>query len=129
MSNIKASNFLINLDWENDIFEDFDGNYDEDQAGKVLVYLFKSMKEILLFNGKQVRSGDSFIDTIVRGLINQIIRMRGTNTVSDEQIAKMRLEGLSSIEISNTLKSSGIEISSSGIRMKDGWKNYQKYIK
>ena len=51
--------------------------------------------------------------------------MRGTNTVSDEQIAKMRLEGLSSIEISNTLKSSGIEISSSGIRMKDGWKNYQ----
>lgn len=129
MSNIKATNFLINLDWENDIFEDFDGNYDEDQAGKVLIYLFKSMKEILLFNGKQVRSGDSFIDTIVRGLINQIIRMRGTNTVSDEQIAKMRLEGLSSIEISNTLKSSGIEISSSGIRMKDGWKNYQKYIK
>ncbi len=129
MSNIKATNFLINLDWENDIFEDFDGNYDENQAGKVLVYLFKSMKEILLFNGKQVRSGDSFIDTIVRGLINQIIRMRGTNTVSDEQIAKMRLEGLSSIEISNTLKSSGIEISSSGIRMKDGWKNYQKYIK
>ena len=129
MANIKATNFLINLDWEKEIFEDFDGNINEEQAGKILVYLFYSMKEILLYDGKQVRSGDGNIDFPVRSLINQILRMRGETKVKDEEIARMRLEGLSSSAISEKLRERGVEMSSSGVRMRDGWKNYQKYVK
>lgn len=130
MSNIKANNFLINLNWQKDIFEDFDGNVNEEQAGKILVYLFKSMKEILLYDGKQIRSGDNSIDYTVRGLINQILRMRGEdNSVSDEEIAKLRLEGMSSKDISLKLKEKGIKLGDSGVRSRDGWKNYQKYVK
>ena len=130
MSNIKANNFLINLNWQKDIFEDFDGNINEEQAGKILVYLFKSMKEILLYDGKQVRSGDNSIDYTVRGLINQILRMRGEdNSVSDEEIAKMRIDGMSSKDISLKLKEKGVKLGDSGVRSRDGWKNYQKYVK
>lgn len=130
MSNIKANNYLINLNWEKDIFEDFDGNINEEQAGKIFVYLFKSMKEIILYDGKQVRSGDSNIDYPVRSLINQILRMRGENNqVSDQQIAEMRLNGMSSDQISEELRLMGIKLGSSGVRAKDGWKNYHKYAK
>lgn len=127
--NIKATNFLINLDWQKDIFEDFDGNINEEQAGKIFVYLFKSMKEILLYNGKQIRSGDNDVDYPVKSLINQILRMRGENNVSDEEIAKMRAEGMSSKDISERLKQSGVKLGDSGVRARDGWKNYQKYVK
>lgn len=129
MSNIKATNFLINLDWQKDIFEDFEGNVNEEQAGKILVYLFRSMKEILLHNGKQICSGDYSVDYPVKGLINQIIRMRGDNTVNDEQIAKMRIDGLSSEKISEELLSLGIKLSPSGVRARKGWKDYQYYVK
>lgn len=128
MANIKATNFLINLDWQKDIFEDFDGNVNEEQAGKIFVYLFKSMKEILLHDGKQVRSGDNDVDYPVKGIINQILRMRGENTVSDEEIARMKAEGLSSKEISNRLKDMGIKLGDSGVRSREGWKNFQKYL-
>ena len=127
--NIKATNFLINLDWQKDIFEDFDGNVNEEQAGKIFVYLFKSMKEILLYNGKQIRSGDNDVDYPVKSLINQILRMRGENNVSDEEIARMRAEGMSSKDISERLKQSGVKLGDSGVRARDGWKNYQKYVK
>lgn len=127
--NIKATNFLINLDWQKDIFEDFDGNINEERAGKIFVYLFKSMKEILLYDGKQVRSGDNDVDYPVRSLINQILRMRGENSVSDEEIARMRIDGMSSKDISEKLKQSGIKLGDSGVRSRDGWKNYQKYVK
>lgn len=127
--NIKATNFLINLDWQKDIFEDFDGNINEEQAGKIFVYLFKSMKEILLYNGKQIRSGNNDIDYPVKSLINQILRMRGENNVNDEEIARMRAEGMSSKDISERLKQSGVKLGDSGVRARDGWKNYQKYVK
>lgn len=129
-NNTKATNYLINLNWEKDIFQDFDGNINEEQAGKIFVYLFKSMKEILLYDGKQVRSGDNDIDYPVKSLINQILRMRGQNpTVSDQQIAEMRAKGLSSDQISAELSLKGIKLGSSGVRSKDGWKNFQNYIK
>ena len=117
--NIKATNFLINLDWQKDIFEDFDGNVNEEQAGKIFVYLFKSMKEILLYNGKQIRSGDNDVDYPVKSLINQILRMRGENNVSDEEIARMRAEGMSSKDISERLKQSGVKLGDSGVRARD----------
>ena len=129
-NNTKSTNYLINLNWEKDIFQDFDGNINEEQAGKIFVYLFKSMKEILLYDGKQVRSGDNDIDYPVKSLINQILRMRGQNpTVSDQQIAEMRAKGLSSDQISAELSLKGIKLGSSGVRSKDGWKNFQNYIK
>lgn len=129
MSNIKATNFLINLDWEKEIFEDLDGTINEERAGKILTYLFLSMKEILLHDGKQIFSGDGNVDYPVRGLINQILRMRGEEaTISDLEIAQLKLKGQSSEQISQTLKQRGIKLSASGVRARDGWKNYQNYI-
>lgn len=128
MANTKANNFLINLDWQPDIFEDIDGYVDDERAGKILVYLFKSMKEIIIHGGKQVKSGDNDIDYPVRSIVSQIVRMRGEDVVSDEAIAKMRAEGLTSIQISNRLKESGIKLGDSGVRSRQGWKNYQKYV-
>ena len=128
MSNIKANNYLINLDWETDIFVGLDGKYNEDKAGKIFVYLFYSMREILKNNGEQVFSGDPSIDYPVKNLINQIRRMRGEqNTVSDLEIAQMRIAGLKSDEISDRLQKLGIKLGSSGVRARDGWKNYQNY--
>ena len=130
MSNIKATNYLVNLDWEKEIFEDLNGDRDDERAGKIFVYLFLSMKEILLYEGKQILSGDSDIDYPVKGLINQILLMRGEhNSVSDSQIAQMRLEGFSSEQIAQEYKLLGIKIGGSGIRSRDGWKNYQNYVK
>lgn len=87
------------------------------------------MKEILLYNGKQIRSGNNDIDYPVKSLINQILRMRGENNVNDEEIARMRAEGMSSKDISERLKQSGVKLGDSGVRARDGWKNYQKYVK
>lgn len=129
MANIKATNYLINLDWERDIFEDFDGNYNEEQAGQIFVYLFKSMKDILLHDGKQVRSGNNDIDYPVRSLINQILRMRGDNKVTDQEIAIMRARGMTSDEITEDLAIRGIKLGASGVRARDGWRNYQNYVK
>lgn len=130
MSNIKATNYLVNLNWEKEIFEDLSGDRDDERAGKIFVYLFLSMKEILLNDGKQVLSGDSDIDYPVRSLISQIIRMRGEEmTASDYDIAQMRLEGMSSDEISKSLSSRGIKLSASGVRSREGWRKYQNYIK
>ena len=129
MANIKATNFLVNLNWEKEIFEDLSGNFDEQRGGKILAYLFLSMKEILLHNGKQVLSGDGNIDYPVKGLINQILLMRGEeSTISDNDIAQMKKEGMSSDEISQSLKLRGIKLSASGVRARDGWKNYQNYL-
>ena len=44
VSNIKANNYLINLDWEKDLFFNMDDEYDEELAGKRMVFLFKSMR-------------------------------------------------------------------------------------
>jgi len=130
MSNIKATNYLINLNWEKEIFEDLSGDRDDERAGKIFVYLFLSMKEILLNDGKQVLSGDGDIDYPVKSLISQIIRMRGEEmTASDKDIAQMRLEGMSSDEISKALFSRGIKLSASGVRSRDGWRKYQNYVK
>ncbi len=129
MSNIKATNYLINLNWEKEIFEDLSGDRDDERAGRIFVYLFLSMKEILLRNGKQVLSGDSDIDYPVKGLISQILLMRGEdNTVSDYDIAQMKRDGMNSDQISQELKLRGIKLSASGVRMREGWKNYQNYI-
>lgn len=129
MSNIKATNYLVNLNWEKEIFEDLSGDRDDERAGKIFVYLFLSMKEILLNDGKQVLSGDSDIDYPVRSLISQIIRMRGEEmTASDYDIAQMRLEGMSSDEISKSLSSRGIKLSASGVRSREGWRKYQNYV-
>lgn len=43
MANKRAENFLINLNWKKDLFEDLEGNVDFSLAGKRLVYLFLSM--------------------------------------------------------------------------------------
>ena len=129
MSNIKATNYLINLNWEKEIFEDLNGDRDDERAGKIFVYLFLSMKEILINDGKQVLSGDGDIDYPVKSLISQIIRMRGEEmTASDKDIAQMRLEGMSSDEISKSLASRGIKLSASGVRSRDGWRKYQNYV-
>lgn len=129
MSNIKATNYLINLNWEKEIFEDLSGDRDDERAGKIFVYLFLSMKEILINDGKQVLSGDGDIDYPVKSLISQIIRMRGEEmTASDKDIAQMRLEGMSSDEISKSLASRGIKLSASGVRSRDGWRKYQNYV-
>lgn len=126
---VKSTTFLVNLDWEKDIFEDFDGNINEELAGKILVYLFKSMKEIILFKGKQVRSGENEVDYPVKGLINQILRMRKENINVDNTIANLRLKGLSSEAVSEELSNFGVSLTASGVRAKDGWKNYQNYVK
>ena len=129
MANIKATNFLVNLNWEKEIFEDLSGNFDEQRGGKILAYLFLSMKEILLHDGKQVLSGDGNIDYPVKGLINQILLMRGEeSSISDNDIEQMKKEGMSSDEISQSLKLRGIKLSASGVRARDGWKNYQNYL-
>ena len=128
MSNIKANNYLINLDWEKDLFFDMDDEYNEELAGKRMVFLFKSMRQILLNDGKQIMSGESEVDYPVKGLINQILRMRGQDKISDMEIAKLRVQGYKSDYIAKLFTSRGIKISDSGIRKRDGWINYTKYL-
>lgn len=129
MSNIKANNYLINLDWEKDLFFNMDDEYDEELAGKRMVYLFKSMRQIIMNDGKQIMSGESEIDYPVKGLINQILRMRGEEKVSDIEIAKLRAQDYKSKEIAQLFNNKGIKISESGIRKRDGWINYVKYLR
>ena len=128
MSNIKADNFLINLNWKKDIFEDFNGDDDYDLAGKRLVYLFLSMENIMRGTGEQVYSKDMNIDYPVKSLINQLKTMRGNYDVTDTDIALLRAEGKSSQEIATILSSQGAKISDSGVRKRNGWKNYEQYI-
>ena len=50
--------------------------------------LFLSMEEIMTNeNGKQVSSGDMSVDWVVKGLINQEMRMRGETDKVDAKIA------------------------------------------
>lgn len=130
MANKRAENFLINLNWKKDLFEDFDGNIDFTLAGKRLVYLFLSMNQIMTNeNGKQVSSGDMSVDWVVKGLINQEMRMRGETDKIDARVASLKAQGLKSQEIADLLTTEGIKISDSGIRRKDGWKHPEKYVK
>ena len=128
MSNIKANNYLINLDWEKDLFFNMDDEYDEELAGKRMVFLFKSMRQILVNNGKQIMSGESEVDYPVKGLINQILRMRGQDKISDIEIAKLRAQEYKSGQIAQMFTNRGMKISESGIRKRDGWANYTKYL-
>ena len=128
MSNIKANNYLINLDWEKDLFFNMDDEYDEELAGKRMVFLFKSMRQILVNNGKQIMSGESEVDYPVKGLINQILRMRGQDKISDIEIAKLKAQGYKSAQIAQMFTNRGMKISESGIRKRDGWSNYVKYL-
>lgn len=129
MSNIKANNYLINLDWEKDLFFNMDDEYDEELAGKRMVYLFKSMRQIIMNDGKQIMSGESEIDYPVKGLINQILRMRGQDKISDIEIAKLRAQDYKSNQIAQIFTNKGMKISESGIRKRDGWINYVKYLR
>lgn len=128
VSNIKANNYLINLDWEKDLFFNMDDEYDEELAGKRMVFLFKSMRQILVNNGKQIMSGESEVDYPVKGLINQILRMRGQDKISDIEIAKLKAQGYKSAQIAQMFTNRGMKISESGIRKRDGWSNYVKYL-
>ena len=128
VSNIKANNYLINLDWEKDLFFNMDDEYDEELAGKRMVFLFKSMRQILINNGKQIMSGESEVDYPVKGLINQILRMRGQDKISDIEIAKLKAQGYKSAQIAQMFTNRGMKISESGIRKRDGWSNYVKYL-
>lgn len=129
MSNIKANNYLINLDWEKDLFFNMDDEYDEELAGKRMVFLFKSMRQILINDGKQIMSGESEVDYPVKGLINQILRMRGQDKISDIEIAKLKAQGYKSAQIAQMFTNRGMKISESGIRKRDGWSNYVKYLR
>ena len=130
MANKRAENFLINLNWKKDIFDDFEGDIDYSLAGKRLVYLFLSMEEIMTNeNGKQVSSGDMSVDWVVKGLINQEMRMRGETDKVDAKIAALKAKGLKSQAIAEVLAGEGIKLSDSGIRKKDGWKHFEKYLK
>lgn len=124
----KSENFLINLNWRRDLFEDFDGNEDFVLAGQRLVYFFLSMESIMNEGGKQVLSGNMDVDWVVKGLINQEMRMRGTTDQINVRIAMLRAQGKKSKEISDMLALEGIELSDSGVRKKNGWTNYQQYV-
>lgn len=124
----KSENFLINLNWRKDLFEDFDGNEDFVLAGQRLVYFFLSMESIMNEGGKQVLSGNMDVDWVVKGLINQEMRMRGTTDQINVRIAMLRAQGKKSKEISDMLALEGIELSDSGVRKKNGWTNYQQYV-
>ena len=73
-------------------------------------------------------SGESEIDYPVKGLINQILRMRGQDKISDMEIAKLRVQGYKSAQIAQMFTDRGMKISESGIRKRDGWSNYVKYL-
>lgn len=125
----KSENFLINLNWRKDLFEDFDGNEDFVLAGQRLVYFFLSMESIMTEeNGKQVLSGNMDVDWVVKGLINQEMRMRGNTDQVDIRIAMLRAQGKNSKEISDILKLEGVKLTDGGVRKRKGWTNYQQYV-
>ena len=125
----KSENFLINLNWRKDLFEDFDGNEDFILAGQRMVYFFLSMESIMTEeNGKQVMSGNMDVDWVVKGLINQEMRMRGNTDQVDIRIAMLRAQGKKSQEISDILKSEGVKLTDGGVRKRKGWTNYHQYV-
>ena len=134
MSNIKSNNFLINLDWKKELFQDLytDGE-DYALAGERLVYLFLSMENIIRQGGGQVFSNDPKIDYTVKSLISQLSRMRKddsgfTEEEKDRIIAEYRLQGYSASKISTELKEKyNIILTDGGVRKRRGWTDYYKY--
>lgn len=125
----RSENFLINLNWRKDLFEDFDGNEDFVLAGQRMVYFFLSMESIMTEeNGKQVMSGNMDVDWVVKGLINQEMRMRGNTDQVDIRIAMLRAQGKNSKEISDILKLEGVKLTDGGVRKRKGWTNYYQYV-
>lgn len=125
----KSENFLINLNWRKDLFEDFDGNEDFVLAGQRMVYFFLSMESIMTEeNGKQVMSGNMDVDWVVKGLINQEMRMRGNTDQVDIRIAMLRAQGKKSKDISEALALEGVKLTDGGVRKRKGWTNYQQYV-
>lgn len=124
----KKDYYLVHLDWKKDLFEDFDGNEDFVLAGQRMVYFFLSMESIIKEGGKQVLSGNMDVDWVVKGLINQEMRMRGNTDQIDVRIAMLRAQGKKSKDISEALALEGIELSDSGVRKRSGWTNFQNYV-
>ena len=89
---------------------------------------YEKMESIMNEGGKQVLSGNMDVDWVVKGLINQEMRMRGTTDQINVRIAMLRAQGKKSKEISDMLALEGIELSDSGVRKKNGWTNYQQYV-
>ena len=128
MSNIKSENFLINLNWKREIFENIKGIEDYELAGMRLVYLFLSMENIMRNSGDQVLANNVEIDYPVRSLINQLKTMRGDTDSIDTEIALLREQGKSSQQIAEHFNFKGVKITDSGVRKKNGWKNYHQYL-
>ena len=127
----KATTYLTNLDWKKDIFEDIDGKENRELAKERLIYLFESMEDILLHNGSQKISGNMEIDYPVKIMIRQIITMRNEPDINvDLQIAKMKAENekISSQAVADKLIEMGKQITASGVRSKEGWKNPDKFL-
>lgn len=126
----KSTSILIPFSWKKDLFEDLNGDFNIELGGKRLAYLFLSMENLVTEeDGKQVSSNDPSIDWVVKGLINQLQRMRGDVDNINMQVAFLRGQGKSSKQIAEILSESGHSISDSGIRKTDGWKNFGKYLK
>lgn len=126
----KASSILIPLNWKRDLFQDLDGEFNVELGGKRLAYLFLSMESLITQeDGKQVSSNDPSIDWVVKGLINQLQRMRGDIDNINIQIAALRSQGRNSKQIAQVLSNNGHTISDSGVRKTDGWKNFGKYLR
>lgn len=125
----KSDYILLHFDWEKDIFEDLNGDFNIELGGKRLAYLYLSMKSLVQQeNGKQIPSGDPSVDWVVKGLINQLQRMRKETDNVNMEIAALKSQGKKSAEIAEVLSSRGHKISDSGVRKTDGWKNYEKYL-
>ena len=124
----KKDYYLVHLDWKKDLFEDFDGNEDFILAGQRMVYFFLSMESIIKEGGKQVLSGNMDVDWVVKGLINQEMRMRGNTDQVDIRIAMLRAQGKKSQEISDILALEGVKLTDGGVRKRKGWTNYQQYV-
>lgn len=126
----KSNFILIPLNWKRDLFEDLNGEFNVELGGKRLAYLFLSMEDLITQeDGKQISSNDPSIDWVVKGLINQLQRMRGNTDDINIQIASLRSQGRSSKEIAETLSENGHSITDSGVRKTDGWKNFGKYLR
>lgn len=126
----KSNYMLVHFDWKKDIFEDLNGEFNIELGGKRLAYLYLSMENLITNeDGKQISSGDPSVDWVVKGLINQLQRMRGDTDDINIQVATLRSQGMNSKEIANVITESGHKISDSGIRKTDGWKNFGKYVK
>ncbi len=131
MANIKATNFLVNLEWKKDIFENLDGEEDRELAKERLIYLFESMENILLHDGQQKISGNMEIDYPVKIMIRQILTMRNEPEINvDKEIAKMKFKDnkISSQKIAEKITEMGKKIGASGVRQREGWKDPEKFL-